>query len=280
MGQYAIVIFGGELYSGLCKVLVTVSSTSFALDLGFSSFQRGWLVSMLFLGNFIGNLMSGATSDYCGRRATLLLGYVVALVALSVTLATSSFASMLVCRTSMGLAAGLMGPTSWTLLGELSPSKRRMFMHALGHSMWFIGGLTMLSLVHFADPTMQHMPWRSFTVFTLVVMALCTIGALSFVVESPSWLCLQGRRDDAIDVLGTIRDRNGVETDVHGWELRPTEVESNTRSWSYKALFTRSSLFTTLTLCMCTFSLNYGSYGMLYALPIILRKSNLDVVPL
>jgi len=278
-GQYAIVLFGGELFSGLIKTLVAVSATSFAHDLGFSSFERGWLVSMLFVGNFIGNLMSGATSDYCGRRATLLVGYLVALVALAVTLFTSSFASMLLWRTCLGVAAGMMGPTSWTRLGELSPSKRRMFMHSLGHFTWYVGGLTMLLLVHFEDPTMQHLPWRGFTTFTLGVVVLCTIGAWFFVVESPSYLCLRGRRDDAIEVLETLRSRNGVQTDVNDWELRPTEEQSSVRSWSYTALFTRSSIFTTLTLSICTFSLNYSGYGMMYALPIILRKSNLDIVP-
>lgn len=278
-GQYAVVLFGGELYSGLIKTLVTVSSTSFAHDLGFSSFERGWLVSMLFLGNFLGNLISGAMSDYCGRRKTLLTGYAIALVALSVTLLTSSLTSMLLCRTSFGLAAGVMGPTCWTLLGEISPSKKRMLMHSLGHSTWYLGGMAMLLLVHFEDPSMHHLPWRGFTAFTLGVMVLCALGAMYFVVESPSYLSLRGRRDDAIEVLETLRSRNGVQTDVHDWEQRQIEAQSDTRSWSYSALFTRSSIFTTLTLCMCTFSLNYGSYGMMYALPIILRKSNFDIVP-
>merc|ERR1719498_85970 len=106
VAQYLIVLFGGELFSGLIKTLVTVSATSFAHDLGFSSFERGLLVSTLFLGNFLGNLMSGAASDYCGRRTTLIAGYVVALVSLSVSLMMESFVIMLLCRMSFGLSAG------------------------------------------------------------------------------------------------------------------------------------------------------------------------------
>merc|ERR1719433_750260 len=39
------------------------------------------------------------------------------------------------------------------------------------------------------------------------------------------------------------------------------------------------SLYTTLSLAFCTFTLNYSGYGMMYALPIILRRSNLGVLP-
>lgn len=278
LGQNLIVLFGGELFSGLIKTLVTVTSTSFAHDLGYSKLERGWLVSMLFVGNFVGNLASGATSDYCGRRFTLLLGYVVALLSLTTSLFAVSFGSMLLCRTCLGLAAGLMGPTSWALLGELSPSKSRMWIHAAAHYTWFAGGATILLLVHLADPMMRDVPWHGLTAFTLSVVALCFLGAMFFVVESPSYLCLKSRRDDAIETLETLRSRNGVQLDVHNWEMHSTESEPN-RSWSYAALFTRSNVFTTLTLCLTTFSLNYSSYGMLYALPIILRSSKLNVVP-
>lgn len=279
LGQYVVVFLGGELYSGLIKTLVTVSSTSFAIDLGFSSFERGWLVSMLFLGNFIGNLTSGAMSDYCGRRLTLCIGYMVAVVFLGVTLLTSSFTGMMMCRTCVGLAAGIMGPTSWTLIGEISPSKQRMLMHSLGHITWFVGGVSMLLLVHSADPMMQDLPWRHFTFITFCVVLLCSLAAFWGVPESPAYLCINGRRSEAEASLEAIRQRNGVQIDTSNWELRPTEAPAAARAWSYGALFKKSSLFTTMTLCVCTFSLNYSSYGMLYALPIILRKSSLDIYP-
>lgn len=278
MGQYLIVLFGGELFSGLIKTLATVTSTSFARDLGFTSLERGWLVSMLFLGNFAGNLASGASSDYWGRRATLLLGYAVAVASLALSISTSSFSSMIFCRTCFGLAAGLMGPTSWALLGELSPSKNRMLMHSLGHGTWYVGAITILALVHFEDPTMQDVPWKGFTALTLTIVVLLSVGASFFVVESPSYLSVHGRRDEALEVLETVRYRNSVDINVRDWEARSTEAQPS-GSFSYMALFTRANLYTTLTLCVGTFSLNYSSYGMMYALPIILHSSKLELVP-
>jgi len=279
LGQYLVVLLGGEVFSGLMKTLVTATAASFAHDLGFTKFERSALVSTVFIGNLLGNLGSGLMSDCCGRRKTLLLGYIFALVSLSTSLLTSSFSSMMLCRIGFGLAAGLMGPTSWTLLGEVAPSQRRMFMHSLGHFTWYAGAMTILLLVHFEDPTMQHVPWRSFTALTLGIVVVCTLGAFLFVVESPSYLCVHGRRDEAVEVLETLRSRNGVELNVSDFEVRPTEAQPSSLSWSYKALFQRSTLYTTATLCVSTFSLNYSSYGMMYALPIILRNSKLDVVP-
>jgi len=282
LGQYLIVLFGGELFSGLIKTLVTVTSASFAHDLGFSSFERGWLVSILFLGNFVGNLTSGALSDHCGRRTTLRLGYAVALVSLATACFVTSFLSMLLCRMSFGLAAGLMGPTCWALLGELSPSTHRMWMHSMGHLTWFIGSFTMMLMVHLEDPTMQHLNWRGLTVLVFSVVVVLTLGAILFVVESPSYLCSQGRCNDATSVLETLRSRNGVQLDVRSWDVRHTDTRPSAQgvqSWSYASLFRRSSMFTTLFLCISTFSLNFSSYGMMYALPLILRSSSLNVVP-
>jgi len=87
-GQYIVVLLGGELYSGLIKTLVTSCSVAFASDLGFSATERGWMVSTLFLGNFAGNLSSGAISDCCGRRFTILVGYLVGVSALLASLLT------------------------------------------------------------------------------------------------------------------------------------------------------------------------------------------------
>mmetsp|Transcript_102844 Transcript_102844/g.187767 ORF Transcript_102844/g.187767 Transcript_102844/m.187767 type:complete len:469 (+) Transcript_102844:63-1469(+) len=277
-GQYIVVLLGGELYSGLIKTLVTSCSVAFASDLGFSATERGWMVSTLFLGNFAGNLSSGAISDCCGRRFTILVGYLVGVSALLASLLTSDFTGQLACRTGYGLAAGLMGPTSWTLLGELAPSKRRLWLHSLSHLTWFLGAIFMLSLIHFEDPSMQHVPWHTFTAYTFSITIVCMMMAMHFIVESPSHLCLQRRRNDAISVLETLQRRNGVHVDVQNWELRLTEVyPSVQQKWSYMALFDRTSLFTTMTLSLCTFTLNFSGYGMMYAGPIIFAKSKLGV---
>lgn len=277
-GQYIVVLLGGELYSGLIKTLVTSCSVAFARDLGFSATERGWMVSMLFLGNFIGNLTSGAISDCCGRRFTILVGYFVAVSTLLASLLTSDLIGHLACRAGYGLAAGIMGPTSWTLLGELAPSMSRLKLHSLSHLTWFVGAMFMLSLIHFEDPTMQHVPWHSFTVCTFSITIVCLMMAAHFVVESPSHLCLQRRRNDAVAVLETLQQRNGVQVDVHNWETRQAEVYPRTqKKWSYLALFDRSSAFTTLTLSLCTFTLNFSGYGMMYAGPIIFAKSKLGV---
>lgn len=280
-GQLIIVLVGGEIYSGLIKTLVTTCSVSFAHDLGFKAYERGWLVSMLFVGNFAGNFASGALSDFCGRRLTILVGYLVGIVSLLGSLLSSNLAGAMAYRTGFGLAAGIMGPTSWTLLGEIAPSKKRLQMHSVGHIAWFMGAMFMLTLVHFEDPTMQKVPWKSYTVYTLGITILCLVLSIYYVLESPSHLSLQGRRQDAILVLETLRRRNGVQVDVQNWETRESEklTSEESQSWSYLGLFDRTSAYTSVTLACCTFTFNFSGYGLMYALPIILGKSALEIVP-
>jgi len=139
----------------------------------------------------------------------------------------------------------------------------------------------MMLVVHSIDPTMKEIPWRHLTLCIFCVVLTCLMVGIHFLVESPSYLCLMGRRQDAIASLEVLQKRNGSQGDVRSWELRPTDTQANDRNLasSYLALFDRMSLYTTLTLAFCTFTLNYSGYGIMYALPIILQRSKLGVLP-
>jgi putative MFS transporter len=280
-GQYVVVLLGGEVYSGLVKTMVTACAVSFANDLGFSTFYRALTVSVLFIGNFIGNLTSGALSDFCGRRPTILLGYIIASCSLFGTVQVSEKNTAIALRFGLGLAAGLTGPVCWTLLAEISPAKDRHWMHTLGHLTWFVGSISMNIIVHVADPSMKDVPWRQFTLLIFVIVFLSMLASFHFVLESPFFLCLQGKQEEAVANLEVIQLRNGAQGDVQNFEVRRAEVQVKEQScsMSYFSLFDRTSFFTMTTLALCTFTLNYSSYGMMYALPMILRRSNLDVVP-
>jgi hypothetical protein len=136
-------------------------------------------------------------------------------------------------------------------------------------------------LVHFEDPSMRDVTWRQIVLVIFIFTFLSMLAAFHFVLESPSFLCLHGRQEEAVANLETLQKRNGAHGDVRDFEICRAEAHVNENSWStsYLSFFDKTSLFTMMTLALCTFTLNYSGYGMMYALPMILRRSNLHVVP-
>ena len=196
-------------------------------DFGIGDDMLGWIVSIMMLGAALGALVAGWLSSQLGRKRTLILGAVL-FVGGSVLCGLAWTPHVLIVgRLVLGLAIGLASFTAPLYLAEIAPESIRGAMISLYQLMITIG-----ILVAFLSDTAlsYHGAWRWMLGVIAIPGALFLLGVLGL-PDSPRWLMMRGRRDEAIDVLRRLRGDEVVvareaadieeqlKTPQRGWDL-------------------------------------------------------------
>lgn len=164
--------------------------------------KLGWAVSSLGWGAMAGNAVAGVLSDRFGRRKVL-LGTALLFVCSSVLCATATtFSGFVIARIVGGLAVGgaiLIAPV---YIAEIAPAGKRGGLVSLNQLMIVIGISASFFSNYFLLDVGEH-NWRwMLGVQTLPAALYFTL--LLLVPESPRWLLLKGRDDEALRVLQRV----------------------------------------------------------------------------
>ena len=185
------------------------------------------IVSALLWGAFIGTLASGWLASHFGRRKTILISAVIFVVG-SLFCAVCSSAPMLIgARLLLGVAVGVASFTAPLYLSEISPQRIRggmismyQLMITIGIVVAFLSNLWLASYATFGGVTGGH--WRIMLGIIALPAAVMFLGVL-WLPESPRWLFLKGRKDQALAVF----DRMKLAPDEVSQEVR--EIEESLR---------------------------------------------------
>eukprot|EP00747_Dinoflagellata_sp_TGD_P195723 gnl/TRDRNA2_/TRDRNA2_64825_c0_seq1.p1 gnl/TRDRNA2_/TRDRNA2_64825_c0~~gnl/TRDRNA2_/TRDRNA2_64825_c0_seq1.p1 ORF type:complete len:520 (+),score=74.10 gnl/TRDRNA2_/TRDRNA2_64825_c0_seq1:73-1632(+) len=240
-------------------------------DLHLHAGEKAVLVSMIYVGCLVGNLVGGVFSDKIGRRASILVGYAVLMFVALLSCACESFYALFVCQLIFGMCFGFGIPSVSAMIAEITPQSWRMTV-AGANSVYFAAGCLYSILVMAMDDTqIDHAHWRVQVAMSGVPPVVFGIAALFFLYESPAFLATQGRISEAESVLEVMRAQNAP--------LRANEavikIRKSGRVYSDDAkmvfrehlwlIFGRHSSTATFTLCMSAFALMFIFYGNLYA---------------
>lgn len=167
--------------------------------LGLSAQQIGWSGSAYVGGAVIGALFFGRLADLSGRKRLFLFTLAVYLVATLATAFSCSFPAFLVCRFFTGFGIGGEYAAINSAIDELIPARVRGRVNlAINGSFWLGAALGAgLSLV-LLDPRLFHADagWRiGFGLGALLAVAILLVRR--HVPESPRWLLVRGRREEA-----------------------------------------------------------------------------------
>ncbi|TKY60892.1 Polyol transporter 5 [Spatholobus suberectus] len=172
-------------------------------NLKISRVQEEVLVGTLNVFSLIGSLASGKTSDYIGRRYTIVLSAGTFLVGAILMGLAPSFAFILSGRIVAGIGVGYALMIAPLYTAELSPAMTRGFLTSLPE-VFITLGILIGYIINYALASLPlHISWR----LMLGLAALPAIGIALGVVampESPRWLVMKGRLPDAKRVLLTI----------------------------------------------------------------------------
>jgi AAHS family 4-hydroxybenzoate transporter-like MFS transporter len=265
--QYLLVMFCGEILSGLVKTLMGLGVHEYVETLGFSGFERAAVFSAIFVGNAVGNLSSGYLGDRFGRRVAMLIGNALVAVGLLLVFAGGARSPVFFAlfNVIVGLGIGLMGPSCWTLIGESSAAPDRTYFSGWGHVVWSFGaamvGLSMLA----KQDTLSLIGCASLLAWAHL---FCVFR---YVAESPSFHARRGDRAKSVATLEALCARNGrTAVDCGNWTLvEKSEVVS------YSALLsgTQKLRNATFACCFICATVNYSHYGLLYIVPMLINNA-------
>ena len=258
-----------------------------------SAWRGSLLASTVFFGMLLGGLFVGTLGDIAGRRSVLLTGLWCNAVAGVVSAAAQDVYQLALLRAVAGIGIGASIPPLFTLATELAPPSKRGFFITLVASFWMIGAIY-VAVVALLTMGIWSLSWRVFAIACAVPTTLGAILVGNLVPESPRFLALGNRQEEALVVInnlgrqmkfdGPLMTREEIE------ELYPPTI-TNTGpdrtgscacSWrdlpwtAMYEIFQRDQLRTTLSLQAIWFALSFGSYGILTWINTLFEEIHLE----
>jgi MFS transporter, SP family, arabinose:H+ symporter len=189
--------------------------------------ELGWAVSCLTLTATLGMMVSGPLSDAIGRRKVLLLAAVVYTISAILSAVAPTFSMLVIARMIGGFAVGASLIIAPMYIAEMAPPRQRGQMVSfnqlnivIGISAAFFSNYLVLKLGRSDAAWAQALQFGPHT--WRWMLGLETLPALAYffslfaVPESPRWLIMRGRIDEALTVMnrtsGEAEAREQVQT--------------------------------------------------------------------
>jgi len=177
--------------------------------LALSATEVGASASLYVGGAVLGALLFGRLADRLGRKRLFLLTLVLYACATFATAFSTDFAFFALCRFATGLGIGGEYAAINSAIDELIPARVRGRVNlAINGSFWLGAALGAgLSLVLLDERTLgPHWGWRvCFGLGALLAVAILLVRR--DVPESPRWLALHGRPEEALRIVEEIEAR-------------------------------------------------------------------------
>lgn len=210
----------------------------------------------VFAGEAVGCALFGLLADARGRRPAFALGTILVAGFGLGTAFARNLGEMMALGFGVGLGIGGFS-VPYDLLCEFCPnSARGVVMMALW--IWWTFGSFMVLLL--ASVMLESQGWRMLCVYCALPAVVATFGVL-LVDESPHWLVIKGRRDEADAILRRAATMNGVE--LGEYELEPEELGT----LDVRVLFRDGNGFRTTLIWICQFAQTFVYYGIVLYLP-------------
>lgn len=270
-------IVGGGINIADGAELLLISSVSRAVadEWDLEAFARGAIVSLVFVGMFVGNIISGPIGDNFGRRRILVASLFGIFVFSLLSSVSDTLAELCIFRWIVGVCIGVGQPVWYTLGSEVTPTFWRVAVTAVSMSWFALGEMYAASLVLWDDPSMKTLHWRLLLRLGSIPAGLLAIVAACILQESPTYLALSGRRDEAVVVLEAMRADNRAEHVYVDFRLPPSKKDKDAPWFQVLreqagVVFGQKLLLSTLVIMYCCGTLNLFYYGTMYAIPQLL----------
>ncbi|RAM38627.1 sugar porter family MFS transporter [Arthrobacter globiformis] len=233
LGMVATVATFGGLLFGYDTGVINGALRPMTADLGLTPITEGIVTSSLLFGAAAGAVGGGRLSDTWGRRKTIILLAILFLVGALSCVFAPNFEVMVIGRVILGLAVGGASSVVPVYLAELAPYEIRGSLAGRNELMIVIG-----QLAAFAVNAVIGNLWSEFGGVWRIMLAVAAVPAVALFLgmlrmpESPRWLISQGRSEDALAVLMTIRSSERAEAEMADVKhLADEEKEMNLSGW-------------------------------------------------
>ena len=195
IGSIGGLLLGYDL--GVMSGALPIISTEF----GMTTYQMELVTSLMLIGCVFGACIGGIICDRIGRKRSV---YVVCLIFLlgSIIMALAhSIIVLFLGRVVIGFGVSISAIVDISYLAEVSPPEYRGAVVGTNELMITVG-ILLAFFIDFCFLDIKH-GWRYMFAFPMILVALWGSLMLSM-PESPKWLLVKGRTEEALKVFKTI----------------------------------------------------------------------------
>ncbi|KAK6373711.1 uncharacterized protein PV06_10334 [Exophiala oligosperma] len=250
-----------NLYTWGCALFAAVGSLLYGIDSGivsttishpsfleyFAPFNpsiKGAVVSTFGAGSVFGVWFSSWSADYYGRKITIMIAAVIALVAGIIQAASVHVGMLIAGRIIGGFAVGMMNMTIPIYNSEIAPPSKRGMISGL-HGQFVGFGFAAANWIGFAcSYASGDFQWRFPLAFQCLPAIIILIG-IFWLPYSPRWLLEQERDEEAYAVIKRLHGNVGADESFFRAEFvqmrDQLRFEKSVSISSWKVLFSTPS---------------------------------------
>ncbi len=217
---YSIVAALGGLLFGFDIAIITGAGPFLTENFSLNHIQEGWAYSSLLFGCILGAALAGRMTDKWGRKRILIFVALIFAVTSVWTAIVDSLTGLVIARIAGGIAVGAASTVSPMYISEVSPAKYRGSLVSM-YQLFIVTGILISYMINYLLHDIGPNNWRWMFASGAIPSILFFI-MLFFVSETPRFLYLKGKKDEALKVLERIG----------GKELAKSEMEEIRKSFT------------------------------------------------
>jgi len=264
-----VLAIAGKFFEGMTVFMTGVALPLLTMEFDLGPGAKGIVGAATLGGILIGATALGGLADKYGRKNMFIIEMALFSLFVILTSFSPNFPLLVIFLFGMGLALGCDYPTAHLVLSESIPSNARGKLVLTAFGFQAVGALagTLVGylILKFVE---SEGDWRIMYATAILPAILVTIGRF-FVTQSPHWLMVQGRIDEAKEEMKKLLKRTPEypkEFDLHDPHA---ETHSKTKA-SYDKLFKKKNRRATILASVPWFLQDLGTYGIGIFTPVIL----------
>jgi putative MFS transporter len=194
---------GGIFVDGYNIIIISYGLAGIQKAFHPSAYLLGLIGLSVIIGNLIGALIAGYVVDRMGRKTIFILDLIffVGFAILS-GLVTNAY-ELLLARILVGLGIGLDYPIATSYLSEFSPVRSRGKYLIMNITFFNIAGVVSTPIAYWLLSYGELVAWR-YMLMSAAVPAIIVLLARLGTPESPRWLLIKGRKEEAKKVIERV----------------------------------------------------------------------------
>jgi putative MFS transporter len=265
------------LFDAFDLLAISFALPAFVNEWHLTPSQVGWVLSIAFIGQFVGAIAAGWIADRHGRLVVIIAATALfSVMSLGCALAWGP-ASLMAFRFFEGVGLGAEVPISNTYINELARADTRGRFYIL-FQMLFAFGLIGAGLLGYL--LVPRFGWQVMFYIGTLPIVLCVVIP-KICPESPRWLVAQGRLAEADRAVGGIERAVAAQGKIlpaPAPVLRPSAAPPARREGHWREIFGRDYLRRTISVWAMWFCCFSTTYGLQAWLPTLYRTNfHLDV---
>jgi len=284
--RVALIVALGGFLMGFDASVISGVVTFIEPEFNLTNIQVGWAVASLTLTATLGMMLSGPLSDRFGRRPVLKVAALLFSVSALASALAPDYLFLVVARMLGGFGVGVALIIAPMYIAEIAPAALRGRMVSfnqlnivIGISAAYFSNYLILSLGNSDMAWAQLLRlgdwnWR-WMLGVETLPAIFYFFALFTVPESPRWLVMKRKDDDALAIMAQVTDRAQAEAELA--EIHAAlHAEANAERASFRELFSPSmKLVMTIGLSVAILQQITGINSVFFYAPMIFEQSGI-----